>query len=450
MPTTLDCHIMKDVFGSARMRAVFDSQRLLQGWLDVWATLAEAQADVGMIPVEAAEAIRAAARAEDFDTAQIGAEIEEGRHILMPSIRRLEAAAGDAGKYVHWGTTTQDVIDTGLLLQCRDALEIIVDDVRDLIDLCIPIAREYRSHAMAGRTHWQHAVPITFGMKIALWVDELQRDLERITRSREELLVAQLFGAGGTMASLGDNAAAVQEAFSRRIGLPQASAPWFNQRDRLASTVSELGMLAATLERINTEIARLSLTEISEVAEPRRSAQVGSSTMPQKHNPINSERAAATCKLVRGLVPVMQGLMVTAHERDMSATTAEWLLIPQCMIMIGGALEMTRRIVGGMLVRPERMTANLALTGGGIVAEAVMFGLADKLGRGEAHELTLAIAREAAERGVPLADVLRESPQVTAILSDEEIDRLVDPNHHLGQAEDVVDGVLARVAVIAA
>lgn len=436
---------MRDVFGSGRMREIFDSRRLLQGWLDVWAAFAEAQADVGMIPAEAAAAIRAAARAENFDLEKIGAGVEEGRHILMPAIRGLTEASGEAGKYVHWGTTTQDIIDTGLLLQCREALQVIDEDVRDLIGLCAPIARDHRDLAMAGRTHWQHAVPITFGMKIALWVDELARDRARLERCRDEVLVAQLFGAGGTMAALGEHAAAVQEAFSRRIGLRQVSVPWFNQRDRFAELISCIGILAATVERICTEIARLSLTEISEVAEPRTNVQVGSSTMPQKHNPINSERAAATCKMIRGLVPVMQGLMVTSHERDMSATTAEWLLIPQCMIMIGGALQMTRRIVAGLVIRPDHITRNLALTGGGIVAEAVMFGLAGRLGKAGAHELTMRLAREAAARECGLSEVLRDDTEVRALLTDEQIAELVDPGNYLGRAPEVVDAVLAGV-----
>lgn len=445
MPTTLDCSIMRDVFGSARMREIFDSRRLLQGWLDVWAALAEAEADAGMIPLEAAREIRAAATAENFDLEKIGDGIEDGRHILMPAIRGLTAAAGESGKYVHWGTTTQDVTDTGMMLQLRDALDVIIGDVRDLIGLCVPIAREHRLLAAAGRTHWQHAVPITFGMKIAMWVDELTRDLARLERCRAEVLVAQLGGAGGTMAALGEHGKAVQQAFAKHVGLPLASAPWFNQRDRLAELVSDIGILAATVERIDLEIARLSLTEIQEVAEPRTKVQVGSSTMPQKHNPINSERAAATCKMVRGLVPVMQGLMVTAHERDMSATTAEWLLLPQCMIMIGGALQLTRRIVAGLVVKPEHITRNLAVTGGGIVAEAVMFGLAQAMGRGEAHEIMLRIARDAAEREVSLAEVLLADPAVRAVLTEDQINSLVDPNNFLGLAGDVVDQVLDRV-----
>jgi adenylosuccinate lyase len=437
---------MRDVFGSARMREIFDSSRLLQGWLDTWAAVAEAEADAGMIPAEAAATIRAAARVENFDLQAIGDGVENGRHILMPAIRGLTEASGEAGKYVHWGTTTQDIIDTGMVLQLRDAVNVIIEDVHDLIGLCVPIAREYRSLAMAGRTHWQHAVPVTFGMKVALWVDELNRDVVRLERCRDETLLAQLGGAGGTMAAVGEKALEVQEAFSRRVGLPMADAPWFNTRDRFAELVSCIGILAGTVERICTEIARLSLTEISEVAEPRTSVQVGSSTMPQKHNPINSERAAATCKMVRGLVPVMQSLMVTAHERDMSATTAEWLLLPQCMIMMGGALQLTRRIVGGMVIKPAHMTANLALTGGGIVAEAVMFGLADAMGRGEAHELMLRLARSAADREIGLDEVLLDDPDVRAVLSVDQIKALVDPNNHVGLAGEIVDSILARTS----
>jgi 3-carboxy-cis,cis-muconate cycloisomerase len=437
---------MRDVFGSARMREIFDSGRVLQGWLDTWAALAEAEADTALIPAKAAAAIRAAAKAENFDLERIGDGIESGRHILMPAIRGLTEASGEAGKYVHWGTTTQDIIDTGMVLQLREAVGVLIADTHELIGICVPIARKYRSLAMAGRTHWQHAVPVTFGMKIALWVDELARDVARLERCRDDCLVAQLGGAGGTMAALGTHGPAVLAAFGRRVGLPLADAPWFNQRDRFAELVSCVGILAATVERICTEIARLSLTEISEVAEPRTAVQVGSSTMPQKHNPINSERAAATCRMVRGLVPVMQSLMVTAHERDMTCTTAEWLLLPQCMIMMGGALQLTRRIVGGLVVKPEHITRNLALTGGGIVAEAVMFGLAGALGRGTAHDIMLRLTRTAAEREVPLQQVLLADHEVRAVLSEEQIKALVDPNNHVGMAGEVVDAVLARTA----
>ena len=447
MPTTLDCNIMKNVFGTNRMRAVFDSRRLLQSWLDVWAALAEAEADVGLIPEDAAKKIRSVAKAELYDLEKIGAGVEAGRHILMPSIRALTEAAGDAGKYVHWGTTSQDIFDSGLVLQIKGALEIIEEELRAQVGFLMPIAERYKAHAMAGRTHWQHAVPITFGLKVAFWIDELSRHLERIEHCRAKVLVCQMSGSAGTFASLGKQGPAVQEAFSRRIGLRLPDAPWYNMRDNFAELVSTLGMIAATTERICTETGRLSSTEIGEVWEPQTKTQVGSSAMPQKRNPINGERAVANCHLVRGLVPVMQGLMVVAHERDMSVTAAEWLLIPQTFILLDGALGLAHRILSDLQVDPERMTKNLALTGGGIVAEAVMYGLGEKMGRGEAHELTIKLARQAHNEQKPLIDIMVKNNEVSQHLSVAQMQELVKPENYLGVAEPVVEKVLERVAL---
>lgn len=444
MPTTLDCSIMKHVFGTHRMREVFDSKRLLQSWLDVWAALAEAEADGGLIPAEAAAKIRSVAKAELYDIEAIGKGVESGRHILMPSIRALTEKSGDAGKYVHWGTTSQDVFDTGLVLQIRDALAIIDDELRAQIGFLLPLAERYKSHAMAGRTHWQHAVPITFGLKVAFWIDELGRHLDRLERLRKVVLVCQMSGSAGTFASLGDKAPAVQEAFAKRVGLPLPDAPWYNVRDNFSELVSTLGMIAATTERICNETGRLSSTEIGEVWEPQTKTQVGSSAMPQKRNPINGERAVANCHLVRGLVPVMQGLMVVAHERDMSVTAAEWLLMPQVFILLDGALSLSHRILEDIQVDPVRMTKNLALTGGGIVSEAVMYGLGWKMGRGEAHEITIKMAREAHAQQKELIDVMLTNKDVCAILSETEMRELVDPENYLGVAQSVVDRVVSR------
>ena len=442
MPTTLDCNIMRNLFGSDRMREVFDSRRLLQAWLDVWAALAEAEADAGLIPVSAAQTIRGVAKAERYDLDQIGREIKEGQHLLMPSINALSKASGEAGKYVHWGTTTQDITDTGLVLQIRAALDLIEPQVRDTIKLLSGYAERYKAQPMAGRTHWQHAVPITFGLKIAQWVDELIRNSERLARCRTEVLVAQMFGACGTMAALGADGARVQAAFSKRIGLPLPNAPWYVQRDRFAELVSQLGILAGTMERIIMEVGRLSATEIGEVHEGRKKGLVGSSTMPQKHNPIIGERACAGFKFVRGLVPVMQSLMIVGHERDMSATSGEWLLLPQCFITLDGALVLAHGVLERMQVHPQKMMENLALTKGGIVAEAVMFGLAKHFGRNHAHDMSLLMAREASEKNCDLLDVLMANDEVRGALSESELRALVDPTNYLGQAEEIVEDVV--------
>ena len=238
----------------------------------------------------------------------------------------------------------------------------------------------------------------------------------------------------------------MQAAFQKRLGLPLPDAPWYNVRDNFAEMVSTLGMIAATYERICNETGRLSSTEIGEVWEPQTKTQVGSSAMPQKRNPINGERAVANCHLVRGLVPVMQGLMVVAHERDMSVTAAEWLLVPQCFILLDGGMSLARRILEDIQVDPERMSKNLALTGGGIVAEQVMYGLGWKMGRGEAHEVTMKVARQAHAEQKALIDVMLKNEQIAKHLSPDEMKALVDPMNYLGMAETVVDRVLDRAA----
>jgi 3-carboxy-cis,cis-muconate cycloisomerase len=444
MPTTLDCKIMGNVFGSPRMREVFSSESLLQSWLDVWAALAAAEAEVGLIPAAAAEKIGAVAKAENFDLDQISRGIDEGRHILMPAIRALTRAAGDSGKFVHWGATTNDITDTGLILQIRQALDLIEPELRKTISILVTLARRYRSHAMAARTHWQHALPITFGFKVALWIDELGRHSERLAESRSKILIAQIGGGAGTLASLGAKAADVQIAFARRLKLQLPDAPWYTLRDRSAELISNIGLLAATMERINSEIGRLSGTEIGELSEPQTKTQVGSSTMPQKVNPIVTERVAATCKIIRGMVPIMQSLMLVTHERDASAMTAEWLVVPQTLIMIDGVLAHSNNILSGLQVFPARMTKNLGLTEGAIVAEAVMMGLAEHIGREEAHEIMIAAAKQAAAKELPLIDVLLAYEKIRESLSEAELRSLVDPNNHLGLAEAIVDKVTAR------
>lgn len=444
MPTTLDCLVMRNVFGSDRMRAVFDSRRMIQSWFETWACLAEAEADVGMIPREAAETIRAATRRDDFDIEEIGRKVATGRHFLMPSINALIAASGEAGRYVHWGATTQDITDTGMILQIGDALNVVEPALERITAIVAELAGRYRDQPMAGRTHWQHAVPMTFGLKLAQWVDELERHRERLARARAGVMVAELGGAGGTLASLGDHAPAVLAAFCTRIGLAAPDAAWHGSRDRLTELISVLGMVAAMIEKICLEVGRHSSAEIGELHEPRNKGQVGSSTMPQKHNPILCERSAAGCRLVRGLVPVMQSLMVGVHERDMSSVAAEWLLVPQCFIILDGSLQYAETILSGLQVFPARMEENLDITRGGIAAEAVMFGLAQKLGRTEAHDLMVEVAREAMEQRRSLGDVLGERQAVRDVLTPDEIAVLVEPRNHMGLSKIIVDTVLAR------
>ncbi|TKT69800.1 adenylosuccinate lyase [Aquamicrobium sp. LC103] len=446
MGTSLDCQILRNVFGSERMRHVFDTRQLLQGWFEVWASLAEAEADVGLIPREAASRIRHATRSDEFDVERIGEEVRTGRHFLMPAINALTAASGDAGRYVHWGATTQDITDTGMVLQLRNALDIVEPSLQRLITILAGHVESSGHHPMAGRTHWQHAVPITLGFKFALWIDELARHEARIRHCRELISVAELHGAGGTLASLGADGLRVRAAFCKRLGLAEPDIAWHGSRDRLTELVSTIGMIAATLEKICLEVGRLSGNDIGELHEPRRKRQVGSSTMPQKHNPILCERSVAGCRIVRGMVPVMQGLMVGCHERDLASVSGEWLLIPQCLITFDGSLQYTETILAGLQIFPDKMLENLQITGGGIVSEAVMFGLAAQMGRTQAHDVMVEVARAASEQKRPLLELLLEREDVTAALTREELLALVKPENHLGLARELTDAVISRRA----
>ena len=294
---------------------------------------------------------------------------------------------------------------------------------------------------MAGRTHAQQAVPITLGLKAAIWLAELDRDAERLADCRPRVLVGQLAGAAGTLATLAGDAQAVRRAFCAQLGLAEPIAPWHVARDGLAELVSTLGLLAATLERIALEIIRLQSTEIGEVAEPLTPGHIGSSTMPQKRNPHACELAAAACKLLRGLAPVMTGLMVAEHERDMAAWAAEWMLVPQALILASGALAGLRPVVAELDVDAARMRANLELTRGGIMAEALMIAASPALGRDRAHEELIRLTRQSVREGTTLAEAAERDPVFAAALGAEGIAAALDPSGYLGESARIARGV---------
>ncbi len=426
------------------MREVFDSRALLQAWLDVEAALAEAEAEVGVIPDSAASAIRKSARAEQFDLDTLRREMSRSQHPLVPTVEALAVAAGDAGRFVHWGATTQDIMDTAAVLQIRAGLDLIEPELGRLIAQLAGEAERHARTPMAGRTHGQHAVPTTFGLVLAVWVDELGRSRTRLAECRERVLVAELGGAAGTLASLGADGPAVREAFARRLDLAVPTTPWHTARDGFAELVSALATLAATMEKIALGIVRLQSTEVHEVGEAETPEHVGSSTMPQKRNPMSSEYVAAACKLVRGLAPVMQGAMIGEHERDMASWAAEWLLIPQAFILTDGALSRLVEITGNLFVDERRMAANLELTRGAILSESVMLALGRHVGRTRAHHLMTDVTRAAERRGVDLLAALRDHPEVSSLLGDSELEQLLDPGSYLGEAPALAEAAARR------
>jgi adenylosuccinate lyase len=441
--TTLDCELLRDLYGTEEVRALVSTRALLQAWLDVEAALAEAEAEAGVIPARAAARIRAEARAERFELAALRSGIAATKHPLVPVVRALAEACGEEGGWVHWGATTQDVVDTALVLLARAALAPIGRDLDRAVRAAARLAAEHAATPMAGRTHYQHAVPITFGLKAATWADELDRARARLAAAAEQASVAQLSGAAGTFATLGADATAVQEAFARRLGLRVADVHWHATRDRLRDLGHALAEVGSAAERIAAEIVRLQSTELAEAAEPAGEAHVGSSTMPQKRNPMDCEYAIAGSRLLRAAVGAVADAPAHAYERDMGFWAIEWLAFPQALVLAGGVTARLAAILEGLHVDPARMRANLALTEGQIMAEAVMMELAGAIGHEPAHELVLRASRRASAEGLPLRAALAEVPEVREHVAD--LDALLDPSAYLGLAEPSARAVAARV-----
>ena len=442
--TTLDCAVLGDLFGSEEVRRVFDSSGLVQAWLDVEQTLARSEAEVGVIPAEAAERIAREAHVDLYDLDELRAGVAESQHPLVPLVRALAERCGELGGFVHWGATTQDIVDTGLVLQVRAALGPIRRDLRRSAVAAASLALEHRSLPMAGRTHGQHAVPITFGLKAASWADELLRCEQRLEAAAAAIATAQLGGAAGTLASLGDDAAPVRAAFCRLLDLAEPGLPWHAARDRVRDLGHALGELGAAGERIAAEIVRLQATETAELFEPSGPESVGSSTMPQKRNPMTSEYVVASARLLRGAVSVLLDAPAHAGERDMGVWAAEWVAVPQALILAGGVVEKLAGILEGLVVDGGRMRSNLDLTRGAILAEAAMMELARSVGHERAHALIAAASRRAEAEGVTLAAALLEDDEVAAQLAPHDVARLTDPSVYLGLAAAAAEAAAAR------
>jgi 3-carboxy-cis,cis-muconate cycloisomerase len=441
MSTTLDCELFRDLFGSAEMRRAFDTHAMVQAWLDVEAALAEAEAEVGVVPVAAADRIGREAKVEHFDLSKLRRGIAESQHPLVPVIRALTVRCAEHGGYVHWGATTQDIVDTGMVLQVRDALPWLMRRVFSAHGTCLQLAQRFASSPMAARTHGQQAVPMTFGLKAASWADELARVHVRLAAVRESVSVAQLGGAGGTLASLGDDADRVLDAFCSRLELRRPQVPWFAARDRMRDLAHALGEVGASAERIAAEVIRLQATEVGELAEGDGDAHVGSSTMPQKRNPMVSEYLVASAHLLRGAIATLFNATAHAGERDMSLWAVEWLAVPQAFILAGGIAEKLDRIVASLEVDRARMRTNLDLTEGAILAEAAMMALARELGHEEAHAIVTAASRQARAADRALLDVLAEDPRAGSLIDSALLTRLPDPAAYLGLAIDVASRV---------
>lgn len=441
-----DSPVLGALYGTDAMRAVMGERAFLARMLEVEAALARAQARLGIVPEAAAQAITtAAADVDRLDLPALAAATRNTGYPVVGLVKQLSALAGaEAGRWTHWGATTQDIMDSAVVLQVREGLALVGTELEAVIAGFAGMARTHRGTVMAGRTHLQHALPVTFGYKVAVWLSPLITMRERLAQLRPRVEKLEFGGAAGTLASLGDQGLAVQAELAKELGLAQPDIPWHVARDGLVEAVSFLGLVCGALSKIATDVILLMQTEVAEVAEPHQEGRGGSSTMPQKRNPISCEYIIAQSRGVHALVPQMLAAMAQDQERGTGPWQAEALAIGQAFTLAHGALACARVLAEGLTVDAARMRRNLDSTGGLIVAEAVMMGLAPVMGRGEAHHVVHHACDVALAEGVPLAEALLRDRQVAEKLSRAEVERLTDPAGYLGAAEAFVDRVVAR------
>ena len=448
MPVSIiDSGIYGNLFGAVTMRAVFSERGQVQKWLDVEAALARVQGRLGIIPEEAAAEISAKADADLIDMELMREEVDRVGYAIMPLVHRLAAICeGDAGRYVHWGTTTQDIKDTGVVLQIRDALALVEADLLAVRDGLARLARDYRDTPMAGRSHLQHALPITFGYKAAVWLAPVERHLERLDQLRPRVLTGQFAGAAGTLASLHGRGLEVADALMDELGLARPAIAWHTARDTIAETMAFLALVTGSLAKIATDVVLLTATETGEVFEPFAPGRGGSSTMPQKRNPVSSELILACAKQVQSRTALVMDAMAADLERSTGPWHVEWAALPEAFVLASGALAQARFLVEGLRVDPDAMRVNMDMTRGLIVSEAVMMGLAPALGRQAAHDLVYEACRIATDERRALLDVLLDMPEVTAKLDRGALAHLCEPGNYVGEAPEMVDRLLAGLA----
>jgi 3-carboxy-cis,cis-muconate cycloisomerase len=444
-----------DAYFTARdMREVFCDQGRVQAMLDFEAALARAEARVGVIPPTAVAPIEAACQAGHYDFAALGEAIATAGNSAIPLVKALgkQIAASDAQaeRYVHLGATSQDVMDSGLVLQLRRALALIDSDLAQLGDTLATQAQRYVATPLAGRTWLQHATPVTLGMKIAGWLGAVTRSRQRLQALRPRLLVLQFGGASGTLAALGEQSMPIAQALAEELQLSLPDQPWHTQRDRLVEFGSVLGLIAGSLGKLGRDISLLMQTEAAEVFEPSAPGKGGSSTMPHKRNPVGAAVLIGAATRVPGLLSTLFSAMPQEHERSLGLWHAEWETLPEICCLVSGSLKQALLVTGGLEVDAERMARNLDLTQGLVLAEAVSIVLAQRVGRDTAHHLLEQCCKRAVAEQRHLRAVLGDEPQVTAELSATELDHLLDPAHYLGQARTWVERAVAEHSAMTA
>jgi 3-carboxy-cis,cis-muconate cycloisomerase len=442
----MDGGIFRPIFVPEEFRRAVSGRAWLQAMLDAEAALATAEAQVGLIPHEAAAAIVSCCEASRFDPEELGRDGRAAGNPVPPLVKALTAAVSevseDAARYVHKGATSQDIVDTAAMLLARRALDLILAELEGISRACARLAQEHRATIMAGRTLLQQALPTTFGLKAAGWLVSVLEVRRKLSEVRDRGPAAQLGGAAGTLASLGKSGVSVLGEFARELELAEPTVPWHTDRRRIAEIGGSLSLVAGIVGKISLDVILMAQTEVGEVTEPADGDRGGSSTLPHKRNPILSVTAAASTRRVQGLAQTLYGAVAGEHERAAGAWHAEWEVLSEALALTGGAAAAVREAMEGLEVHPEKMRQNLNETGGMLMAENVTTVVAARLGRLEAHEHVGAAARRAADGGKPFRDELLAEPVVREQLSPEEIEAALDPTSYLGSVGEFIDRAL--------
>ena len=444
--TIIDSAIFGDIFSTKAMRDVFSDQSRTRKYLEIEAALARVQGRMGMSPAEAADEIVLHCALEQIDMAKLKAQTERIGYPVLGVVSQLNALCRDKlGEYCHWGATTQDITDTATVMQIRDGLAIIDGELKAISAAMAALARKHRDTPMVGRSNLQQAVPVTFGYKIAGLLSAIERHRTRLSELRSRVLVGELAGAAGTLASVESGGLEMQAGVMRELGLGQPDIAWHTVRDNIAEVGCFLGLVTGTLGKLATDVKLMMQTEVGEVFEPFAPGRGSSSTMPQKRNPVSCCYIHACASVVRQQSAALLDAMIADHERSTGPWEIEWIALPEAFMLTAGALAHARFLVEGLEVDVERMRANLDMTNGLVVSEAVMMGLAPYLGREHAHDLVYDICRVALTGNRTLLDLLCENVEITQHMDRAGLARLCDPANYLGLAGAMVDRVLARV-----
>lgn len=444
MPShVIDMVMTRNNFGTEEMRNVWCDENRLQKHLDVEAALALAEGELGLIPQESAKVIADSAQGGSINMEDVAAEAAILKHSFMSTLKALQRLCGEEhGEWVHYGATTQDIVDTGMMLQLKEAHAIIARDAKAVAGELAKLAGEYRDTPMAGRSHGMQGLPTTFGFKMAVVLDEFVRHLERLREAETRVFTGVLGGGVGTYASFGPLGPQVERLTMDKLGLDTANICWHSSRDRSAEYAGLLGLISGTLAKLGNELYNLMRTEIDEVEEPFTAGKIGSSTMPHKRNPAALEGMVSLTKPVRYNVALVQESMMVEHERDAMSWRGEWIAMPESCIYVAAQLALAKSILSGLIVKPGNMRRNLDLQGGLLLSERIMFALGKTMGKQTAHEVVYELCMRSVEENVPFRDMLIADERVRGTVSREQLEELLDPATYLGSAGETVDRVI--------